>query len=173
MYIPDLRVDVAKRGGTFETANRLFLRLRGIADGRAAEIGFAECYRDVYALVMANEGDKLRGITDELLRKLSLAREQHAYLNLARKFSDIVMYGEDTARRLNNGLKPLYDVAVALYARPVAARWRRVRLWALWTRRIAKWRLAFVHTRFMPGGSATHVFANEFYALATVVHERG
>ena len=75
MNIPDLRVDVAKRGGTFETANRLFLRLRGIADGRAAEIGFAECYRDVYALVMANEGDKLRGITDELLRKLSLARE--------------------------------------------------------------------------------------------------
>ena len=171
MNIPDLRVDVAKRGGTFETANRLFLRLRGIADGRAAEIGFAECYRDVYALVMANEGDKLRGITEELLRKLSLAREQHAYLNLARKFSDIVVYGE-RIHVLNNGLK-LYDVAVALYARPVAARWRRVRLWALWTRRIAKWRLAFVHTRFMPGGSATHVFANEFYALATVVHERG
>ena len=128
-------------------------------------MSFAEAYNCAYDLCIQKRAAEVRSLAEAQLRRLSLARVYDAYVERAKEIFDIMLYEEHTHAFLS-GLVPLTAEATWLYERPVARRWRRLRLYALWARRVAAWRAAFIHTRFMPGGSGTQGLAAEFYALA-------
>lgn len=128
-------------------------------------MSFAEAYNCAYELCIQKRAAEVRALAEAQLRRLSLARAHDAYVERAREILDIMLYEEQTYAFLS-GLVPLTAEATWLYERPVARRWRRLRLHALWARRVAAWRAAFNHTRYMPGGSGTHGLAAQFYALA-------
>ena len=145
--------------------SRLQRGLREIADGRGAQIKYADCYFDAYQLVLWGRGDDVRALVTDLLGKLSLARVEAFYYERCKEFRDIIMYCERTYA-VKHVLKPIQHIAKQLYDRPVAARWRKVRLCALWHRRFCEWFLLYEHARFVPDGPGAATAQVEFYALA-------
>ena len=146
--------------------SRLQRLLHQLADRRTARfVSFAEAYKCAFDLCLQKRAAEVRALAEAQLRRLSLARAYDAYVERAKEISNIVLY-EETTHAFLSGLVPLNVEAKWLYERPVARRWRRLRLHALWAGRVAAWRAAFIHARFMPGGSGTQGLAAEFYALA-------
>lgn len=141
-----------------------------LADGKGATIAFSECYFAAYNLVLHGRGEDVRNLTLEVLRKLSLARGECAYYKLVSGFYNIIMYCERTYVQ-QMSLNALKWEATQLYDRKVAVYWRRVRLWALWDRRLNQWRDAFVDTKFKPGGSGAVTCAEEFYEFQTKLND--
>ena len=145
--------------------SRLTRGLREIADGRGADMRFSDCYFDAYQLVLRGRGDDVRALVVDLATKLSLARVEAFYYERCKEFRDIVMYCERTYT-VKHALKPIQIIAKELYDRPVAARWRKVRLCALWHRRFREWFLLYEHARFVPDGPGAAAAQEEFYALS-------
>jgi hypothetical protein len=146
--------------------SRLQRLLHQLADRRSARsVSYAEAYNCAYDLCLRKRAAEVRALAEAQLRRLSLARAYDAYVDRAKEIFDIMLYEEHTHAFLS-GLVPLTAEATWLYERPVARRWRRLRLHALWARRVAKWQAAFNHVRFMPGGSGTPDLMAEFYSLA-------
>ena len=146
--------------------SRLQRGLREIADGHGADLRFSDCYFDAYQLVLWGRGDDVRALTVDLIAKLSLARVEVFYYQRCKEFRDIVMYCERTYT-VKNWLKPIQTIAKELYDRPVAARWRKVRLCALWHRKFREWFLLYEHARFVPDGPGAAAAQAEFYALSS------
>jgi hypothetical protein len=144
--------------------HRLTRKLQEIVDGDSAHAKYAECYFDAYQLVLCGRGDDVRALVVDLLTKLSRARVEKFYYERCQQVENVVMYCERTYT-LKNSLKPIKLIAKQLYDRPVAARWRKVRLCALWHRRIHEWLLLYSHAKFEPGASGALVAQDEFYAL--------
>lgn len=144
---------------------RLKRALQEIANGHGANVDYSQSYFSVYHLVIEGRAIEVRAHVVQLMKKLACARSETVYFDVCRHLESVLMYCEHTyvARR---ALKPLILVAKELYDRPVAARWRKVRLWALWHRRFTEWRVLFAHGRFGPGGSGAAEAEAEFYALA-------
>lgn len=144
---------------------RLQRGLRQIADGQGAHIYYADCYFDAYQLVLWGRGDDVRALVVDLLAKLSLSRVEDYYYERCQEFQNIIMYCERTYA-MKHLLRPIEHIAKELYNRPVAARWRKVRLCALWHRLFNEWYLIYAHSKFEPGGSGAAAAQEEFYALA-------
>ena len=145
--------------------SRLTRGLQAIVDGHGAQVKYADCYFDAYQLVLWGRGDDVRALVIDLIDKLSLARVKAFYYERCKEILDIIMYCERTHTKRQE-LKEIKVIAVELYNRPVAARWRKVRLCALWHRRFHEWFLLYEHARFVPEGSGAAAAKEEFYALA-------
>lgn len=144
---------------------RLTRGLKEIVDGHSAHVKYADCYFDAYQLVLWGRGEDVRALVVDLLTKLSRARVEDFYYERCQEFENVIMYCERTYA-VKHSLKPIKLIAKQLYDRPVAARWRKVRLCALWHRRIHEWLLLYSHAKFEPGGSGAAAAQAEFHALA-------
>lgn len=145
--------------------SRLQRGLKEIVDGHSTHVKYADCYFDAYQLVLWGRGDDVRALVVDLLTKLSCARVEDFYYERCQEFENIIMYCERTYA-VKHSLKPIKLIARQLYDRPVAARWRKVRLCALWHRRFREWYQLYAHARFVPGGPGAVAAQAEFGALA-------
>ena len=139
--------------------------LQQLADGRGTSMSFAKLYNHAYKMCMRKRAAAVREIAEKQLRRLSLARPWPLFRERYLEICDVALYEENTYAFIN-GLVPLKEYANCLYGRPVARWWRLLRVYALWARRVAAWRMAFDQVRFMPGGSAVGALEDEFYGLA-------
>jgi hypothetical protein len=146
--------------------SRLTRGLQEIVDGHSAHVKYADCYFDAYQLVLGGRGEDVRALVVDLLTKLSRARVEDFYYERCQEFENIIMYCERTYA-VKHSLKPIKIIARQLYDRPVAARWRKVRLCALWHRRFREWFLLYEHARFVPDGPGAAAAQEEFYALSS------
>lgn len=105
--------------------------LRQIAGNGAAHVHFETLYRTAYKMVLHKRGEVAREMVLEVLRKLSLVQSREKYAMVARLFKSVFDYSERVW--VPKAKVPMLDVAAAaLYERPVAARWRRVRRAVKW-----------------------------------------
>lgn len=146
---------------------KLKRRLDTLVAGDVANVEFSECYHLAFELVKIQKGEHLRLMIYKLLKKTSLSFTKTAHCRLARHVRDITLYCE-TTYVLKHNLTSTEKLAEELYARTVAGHWRRLRLCALWSRRIQQWRDAFVHVQFQPGGSGALQCAREFQTMANL-----
>lgn len=144
---------------------RLKRALNEIANGHGANVEYSQCYFSVYHLVIEGRAIEVRAHVVELMKKLACARIETVYFDICRHLESVMLYCEHTYVARHE-LKPLILVAKELYDRPVAARWRKVRLWALWHRYYLECRVLFAHGKFGPEGSGAAACKAEFYALA-------
>jgi hypothetical protein len=153
------------RLGEIVQFQRLKRALREIVDGKGANLHYSDCYFAVYHLVISGRAIEVRTHAVELMKKLSLARVAPAFFDVCRHLESVLLYCEHTYR-VKYGLKPLMLIAKELHERPVARRWRKVRLCALWHRRFTEWLVLYGHGRFGPDGSGAAECREEFYTLA-------
>jgi len=103
--------------------------LRQIAAHDASHVHFETLYRTAYKMVLHKRGDVAREMVLDILRKLSLVQSRDKYVLVTRLFKSVFDYSERVW--VPKAKVPMLTVAAsALYERPVAARWRRVR-WAV------------------------------------------
>ena len=152
------------RLGEIVQFQRLKRALREIVDGHYANVQYSDCYFSVYHLVISGRALEVRAHAVELIKKLSLARVAPAYFDACKHLESVLLYCEHTYR-VKYGLKPIMLIARELHERPVAKRWRKVRLCALWHRRFNEWLVLYGHGRFAPDGSGAAECEAEFYAL--------
>ena len=153
------------RLGEIVQFKRLKRSLREIVDGHGANVHYSDCYFSVYHLVISGRALEVRAHAVELIKKLSLTRVASVYFDACKQLESVLLYCEHTYR-VKYGLKPIMLIAKELHERPVAQRWRKVRLCALWHRRITEWLVLYGHVRFNPDGVGAAECREEFYALA-------
>jgi len=119
--------------------------LRQIAAHDASGVHFETLYRTAYKMVLHKRGDVAREMVLDILRKLSLVQSREKFTLATRLFKSVFDYSERVW--VPKAKVPMLNVAAAaLYERPVAARWRRVRRAVKWVA-IASLTLRELHER--------------------------
>ena len=102
-------------------------------------------YRTAYKMVLHKRGDVARDMVLDILRKLSLVQSREKFTLVTRLFKSVFDYSERVW--VPKAKVPMLSVAAAaLYERPVAIRWRRVRRAVKWIA-IASLTLRELHER--------------------------
>lgn len=142
-----------------------------IAHGPREGIEFSTCYRTATDLILYKQWEPVRLLALSTLRRLSLVSRLHEYSVVVEIFREVTLYHERVCRHMPSAssLPSLLDAGNALYHRPVAARWRRVRLGVTLLReahRRLTWWLAFFEFSCQPESGYVKRLSREFYALA-------
>lgn len=141
-----------------------------IARAPRESIEFSTCYRTATDLILYKQWEPVRLLALWTLRRLSLVSRLHEYSVVVEIFRQVTLYHERACRHLPSASLPsLLDAGNALWHRPVAARWRRVRLGVTLLReahRRLAWWLAFFEFSCQPESVYVKRLSREFYALA-------
>ena len=140
-----------------ETATERMLAQAGrdldsIVQQRTMSLAFGTVYNHMYNLVLCQKGQELLELITETFRRMSLTRRLLVYGMATGIIKDCAMYLDHVW--LKRWEKPsLVKVAVEIYERPVARRWRRALAYAKWSVRVRAWRVAFDEVYLRPGNS--------------------
>jgi len=144
----------------------LMTAFENIAARNEAAVSFADTYHAAYDLLCHGQACYVYHMALVTLRKLSRARGEEEYARLSKIICDICALVNDKFV-LAKGLAAMNQMAAYMYARPVAARWRRVRRVVNWMAHMRALLPAYneiVHLR--PGGKIAQQCESEFYSLA-------
>lgn len=105
-------------------------------------------------------------MTDHILRKISLTHHEEAYNVVVTQFNSTIDYCEKKwVPHAKPEIMSLAQVAIDLYERNVARRWRRACAYLWWVGRITRWLPVFNEYAFAPGAEAPNRAAARFYHL--------
>lgn len=149
----------------------LHANLDCILQHNTSRLSFSEVYCVNYNLVVLGHGESLHDAITDALRRLSLTERATPYNIATVLIRDCAMYLNQVWVPRNE--RPSIEaVGEAMYARPVARRWRRALAYAKWTVRLRTWRAAFDVFDAAPGRSGALRAAMRFRACAAQQQER-
>lgn len=139
--------------------------LDDVAQQRAASLAFGAVYSNMYTLTIGQKGQALFELLADTFRRMSLTRRPLVYKTAVLIIKDCAMYLDHVW--LTKREKPsLLELAEAIYARPVARRWRRALAYAKWFVRVRAWRVAFDQEYLKPGNAGALRTAEHFQKCA-------
>ena len=151
---------------THPSIRELKTAFANIAARNEGSVSFSDTYHAAYNLLCFGKACYVYHMALVTLRKLARARGKEEYDHLSKIICDICALVTDKFA-LVKGLADMQQMASYIYARPVAARWRRVRRVVNWMAHMRALLPAYnemIHLR--PGGKIALECESEFYSLA-------